>query len=300
MSSESDSRAGTVVAHYGVAVAVRFDDGEHGRLPLRRSNTVVVGDRIAAQGEIFRVLPSSGVLRRRDHHGRVRAVAAHLNLLGIVLAPVPESPVGFVDRGLVAARAAGIEPLVLINKCDLAETEELLLEFSRRYRQSARVIAVSAQSSSGLDAIRSWLSPDRRGVFVGTSGVGKSSLLNALLPDLDLAIGEINEASGLGRHVTSVATLHQLPEGGELIDTPGFRDFGPVAVSPGELAAHFPGFEEALSRGCHFRDCLHLSEPGCGVREALEAGEIEAERHDSYRALLHELQQAEEAGARKF
>ena len=299
MSSESDSRTGTVVAHHGVAVAVRFDDGEYGRLPLRRSNTVVVGDLIEAEGEVFRVLPSSGVLRRRDHHGRVRAVAAHLDLLGIVLAPAPVSPVGFVDRALVAARSAGVEPLVLINKCDLPGTEALLQELGERYQKASRVIAVSAHVRTGLDEIRSWLAPDRRGVFVGTSGVGKSSLLNALVPDLDLAIGEINETSGLGRHVTSVATLHRLSGGGELIDTPGFRDFGPVAVSPDELAAHFPGFEEALTRGCHFRDCLHLSEPGCAVSEALERGQVQAERHASYRSLLEELQQAD-ADARKY
>jgi ribosome biogenesis GTPase len=134
---------------------------------------------------------------------------------------------------------------------------------------------------------------------VGTSGVGKSTLLNALLPDLELAVGAINDASGLGRHITSTATLHALAGGGELIDTPGFRDFGPVEVTARELAAFFPGFEEPLGRGCHFRDCLHRQEPDCRVLAAVEAGEISVHRHGGYLALLSELEGVESAPRRK-
>ena len=293
--ASEEARTGTVVAHYGIAVAVRLDDGEETRLPLRRSQKAVVGDRVETEGEGFRTLPSSGVLRRRDRHGRVRSVAAHLDVLAVVVAPIPESPLGFIDRGIVAARVAGLEPWIVVNKNDLAEAADLFQDLNGLYGEAAHLLSVSAESGAGLDEIGAGLSPARRSVFVGTSGVGKSSLLNALLPDLDLDVGEINEVSGLGRHVTSVATLHSLPGGGELIDTPGFRDFGPVAVSSRELAAHFPGFEEALTQPCHFRDCLHLTEPGCAVLAALESGEIESQRHDAYRALLTDLQRAEEA-----
>ena len=295
MSPADAIRQGTVIAHYGIAVGVRFETGEEVRLPLRRSQKVVVGDRVETEGEGFRTLPSSGVLRRRDRHGRVRSVAAHLDVLAVVVAPIPESPLGCIDRGLVAARVAELEPWIVVNKNDLEGAGSLFSELTRLYGEGARLLSVSAQSGDGLASIGLGLSPARRSVFVGTSGVGKSSLLNALLPELDLDVGEINEASGLGRHITSVATLHTLPGGGELIDTPGFRDFGPVAVSSRELAAHFPGFEAALAQPCHFRDCLHLSEPQCAVLEALASGQIESQRHDAYRALLTDLQRAEEA-----
>ena len=294
MTASDSARHGVVVAHYGIAVAVRFESGESGRVRVPRRLSVVVGDRVEADGEsLLRVEPARGVLRRRDSHGRVRSVASNLDTLGIVLAPRPESPLGFVDRGLVAARAAGLDPLIVVNKADLAGGPELHRAMGALYPGLAEPLLCSAVSGAGLDALGGCLGGDRRAVFVGTSGVGKSSLLNALVPDLDLAVGEINDASGLGRHITSTATLHRLPGGGELIDTPGFRDFGPVEVTPAELASFFPGFEGALDRGCRFRNCRHRSEPGCGVLEGVEAGLIPGHRLEGYRSLLAELEAAE-------
>jgi ribosome biogenesis GTPase / thiamine phosphate phosphatase len=294
-------REGVVVAHYGVAVAVRFADGGRGRVRVPRKRSVLVGDRVVAEGDtLLRVEPARGVLRRRDSHGRVRSVAANLDALGIVLAPRPESPLGFVERGLVAARASGLEPLIVVNKADLDGAAELYETVKQGYGETAPVLLVSASSGSGLAGVRSWLESGRRGVFVGTSGVGKSSLLNALLPDLALAVGAINDASGLGRHITSTATLHALAGGGELIDTPGFRDFGPVEVSARELAVFFPGFEEPLGQGCHFRDCLHRQEPGCRVLAAVESGEVSVQRHGGYIALLAELEAFEGVRPRRL
>ncbi len=291
MDDSDVSGEGVVVAHYGIAVAVRFADEAEIRVRVPRRKSLRVGDRIRVEGgALHSIEPAQGVLQRRDSHGRVRSVAANLDALGIVLAPRPESPLGFVDRGLVAARASGLEPLLIVNKADLPGAGELSEAMAERYGSAAPSLLVSAATGAGLADLRAWLRPGRRGVFVGTSGVGKSSLLNALLPELDLAVGEINEVSGLGRHVTSTATLHQLVEGGELIDTPGFRDFGPVEVSAAELAAFFPGFEEVAEHGCHFRNCLHRSEPGCAVLAALEEGRIPPDRHAGYLALLAELE----------
>jgi ribosome biogenesis GTPase len=270
-SDSAEGRRGRIVAHYGVAVAVRLEpDGgatpegeevpageEVRRVPVRRRASHVVGERVVLEGERLRSLPATGVLRRRDSHGRVRAIAAELDVLGIVLAPIPVSPMGFVDRAIVAARTAGLAPFIVLNKCDLPGVDSLIDALPRCYAELMPLHRVSATLGTGLEALRAQLAPDHRGAFVGTSGVGKSSLLNALRPDLDLAVGEINEASGLGRHVTSNATLHRIGGGGELVDTPGFRDFGPVEVSTRELAQHFPGFERALESGCRFRDCLH-------------------------------------------
>ena len=144
-------------------------------------------------------------------------MAANLDALGIVLAPRPVSATGFVDRALVAARAAGLDPLIVINKADLPGASELQAQMQLQYGEAAPCVLLSASRGTGLDRLDAWLEGGRRGVFVGTSGVGKSSILNALLPELALAVGSINEVSGLGRHVTSTATLHCLGGGGELI-----------------------------------------------------------------------------------
>jgi ribosome biogenesis GTPase len=290
---------GIVVAHFGVAVAVRMTDGRRVRFPVRRDSSYVVGDRVRVEESRLEVIPADGLLCRRDSHGRVRSVAANLDVLGIVLATLPESPVGFVDRAVVAARAAGIEPFHVLNKCDLEGAELLRDEIVRIHAGIEHVFVVSAVRGDGLDALRAFFATGVRGAFVGTSGVGKSSILNALCPDLDLRVGEINQWSGLGRHVTTNATLHALPDGGELVDTPGFRDFGPVEVSSPELASYFPGFESALDEGCRFRDCLHRSEPGCEVRAADVAGRLPAGRHAAYLDLLAELEAVEKA-ARRF
>jgi ribosome biogenesis GTPase len=133
---------------------------------------------------------------------------------------------------------------------------------------------------------------------VGTTGVGKSSLLNALCPDIDLKVGKVNEDSGRGRHTTTVSTLHTLSTGGELIDTPGFQDFGLVDISAQDLAMHFPGFEKAGYGTCRFRDCRHRTEPGCAVLDLVKKNEIAQERYTAYLEVLDEVE-ADEARLRR-
>jgi ribosome biogenesis GTPase len=290
-----EADVGLVVAHYGVEVVVRDHAGTCRRMPISRRSSLVVGDRVRLDGPAPEPLPATGVLRRRDRRGRVRTVAANLDAVGIVLAPVPRTPDAFVDRAVVGARAADIAPFLVVNKTDLPGADALADRVRADWPGVEPVLCVSAEQGSGLDALRRFLAAGLRAVFVGVSGVGKSSLMNALIEDADLAVGEINPASGLGRHVTTNATLHALPDGGELIDTPGFRDFGPVAVSAGELARYFPGFEAALAEGCRYRDCRHRAEPGCAVRDAVASGTIPAARHEAYLALLDELEQVERA-----
>ena len=288
---------GLVVAHYGIEVAVRLSDGRCQRFAVGRRAGLVVGERVRVDGVRLRALPAQGVLRRRDRRGRLRAVAANLDLLGVVVAPVPASPQGFVDRALVGARAAGITPFLVVNKCDLPEAWELRQRLAACYAPGLSVLATSARSGEGLQALRAVFAgaggAGHRGAFVGTSGVGKSALANALCPGLDLEVGEINVQTELGRHVTTNATLHALPSGGELVDTPGFRDFGPVEVSAQELARHFPGFEAVLTEACRFADCLHRVEPGCRVISEVAAGTLDGERYESYLALLAEIEQRE-------
>jgi len=293
--AEHGARAGTVVSHFGVEVEVAWADGERGRVAIRRRSHFVVGDRVRLQAGGLEALPAEGVLRRRDRRGRVRTVAANLDAMGIVLAPEPETPDAFVDRAIVGARAAGVAPFFVVNKADLPRAGALAERMRALWPGVEPVLVISAETGAGLGAIGEYLAGGRRAVFVGVSGVGKSSLANALVGDAELAVGATNPASGLGRHVTTNATLHRLAGGGELIDTPGFRDFGPVAVSAGALAAWFPGFEAPLAEGCRYRDCRHRSEPGCAVLEAVAVGRVPAERHAAYLALQDELEAAERA-----
>lgn len=296
--SEGPLERGLLVAHFGVAVEVRLESGERRVVRVQRRSGHVVGDRVELSGERLVRLVRRNELRRRDSFGRVHVVAANLDVLGIVVAAKPATPLGFVDRALVAAAVAELEPLVIVNKADLPESEALAAELRATWPASAsgeplRVLEVSAARGSGLAALRSSFAgpPAQRGVFVGTSGVGKSSLVNALLPELALVVGEINELSGLGRHTTTTATLHALPSGGELVDTPGFREFGLVEIGKRELALHFPGFHAIHARQrCRFADCLHLAEPDCAVKQACERGDLPAPRIQAYHDLLAELE----------
>jgi ribosome biogenesis GTPase len=231
-------------------------------------------------------------------------IAANLDLLGIAIAGRPAAPGGYVDSAIVAARAAGIEPVLVVNKCDQSDSRELYCRMRDEYAGSGgapgiAVLAVSALDGRGQGELRALLAPDRRAAFVGTSGVGKSSLLNALVPGLDLAVGEFNRFTRLGRHVTTRSSLHTLCSGGELIDTPGVRDFQPVSLPTAELARHFAGFEPGLARGCRFRNCLHRDEPECGIALEIASGRIAPARHQAYLRILEALEQAERAARRR-
>jgi len=286
----AEGRPGLVVAHHGVAVLVRFDDdGSQRQIWLAPEQQAVVGERVRVARERLTSLPAHGVLRRRDPRGRERTIAVNLDRLFIVVAAEPREQPGYIDRGIVIARAAGIEPAIVVNKVDLAGGDALAARLAEIYGGSCAVLPVSAAERIGLAAIEDALAPDRLGALVGPSGVGKSSLLNVLVPDLALSVSELNRGSGHGRHTTTTATLHTLAGGGALVDTAGFKDFIAVDLTPAEAAACFPGFEAALERGCRFRNCLHRSEPGCAVLAAAAAGEIPERRLDAYAALLAEL-----------
>lgn len=284
-----DGLPGRVVAHHGVAVLVRLESGEERQIWLAPEQRAVVGDKVRVEGERLEVLPATGTLKRRDTKGRERTIAANLDLLAIVVAREPREPPGYIDRGFVIARAAGIEPCLFVNKIDLPGASELADRLEEIYANSARVLRLSAETGAGLEAIASILEPGMLGAMVGPSGVGKSSLMNRLVPDLDLRVSELNRGSGKGRHTTTTATLHQVEGAGMLVDTAGFKDFIGVDVTVEDAAWHFPGFERTERERCRFRDCAHRSEPGCVVLAALEAGEIEPARHRAYLALLDEL-----------
>ena len=284
---------GLIVAHHGISVEVLFENGTRRMVRVKRNSGHVVGDNVVVTGEVLKRLPRRTELQRRDARGGIHLVAANLDVLGIVVAPL--SPGGFIDRAIVAAQSARLKPFLIVNKCDLDGTEELLIELRRDYAGSVPIFPISAARRSGLAPLEAFLSEGHRGAFVGTTGVGKSSLLNALCPEIDLKVGSLSQYKGMGRHTTTVSTLHALSGGGELVDTPGFRDFGLVDITVSELAEYFPGFEEHRNVICKFRNCRHRSEPGCAVLTLVEQGRIPAERYATYMEILKEVETLQDA-----
>jgi ribosome biogenesis GTPase / thiamine phosphate phosphatase len=285
------TKAGRVVASHGRDATVVDDAGQqvHCRLQGRRL-AVVCGDRVhcspgtteGGAGVVVAVLPRRNVLARIDARGAAEPVAANLDQIVAVLAPVPAPDFGLCDRYLAAAEWNGLTACVVANKCDLPDgdgrLEEVLADYSRI---GYAVVRASKRLADGVSGLRERLA-GVTSVLVGQSGVGKSSLTNALVPGVEAAVAEITRASESGRHTTTTSALYQLPSGGELIDSPGVRDFAPPLPPPRDVAG---GFREiaAVAAACRFRDCLHLSEPGCAVATA---GSISRRRLESYRRLL--------------
>lgn len=289
-SKKNRTRDGIIVAHYGVAVDVLFKDGSKEMVRVKRNSGHVVGDNVIIKGDTLSRQKRKSELARMNARGGVHIVGANLDVLCIVVTCEPLPPPGFVDRAIVAARASDHTPVLVLNKSDL----ECFIEYERHirplYQESVEIFSVSAETSDNLEKIISFFSEGYRGIFVGSTGVGKSSILNRILPDIELATGEISESKKRGRHTTTVSTLHQLEGGGELVDSPGFNDFGLVDTSVAELALFFPGFEAALENPCKFRDCKHRNEPGCSVRKALEEGHINPGRYRTYLQILEEVE----------
>jgi ribosome biogenesis GTPase len=282
-----------IVAHHGVAVEVLFADGKREMVRVKRRSGHVVGDDVLIRSEVLERLPRRTELRRRDAMRGVHLVGANLDVLGIVVAAFPMPPAGFIDRAIVAARAADLDPFLVINKCDLAQATDAVAILHAIYAGSVRVFPLSAATGDGLAPLLAFLGAGHRGAFVGTTGVGKSSLLNAICPEIDLKVGGLNQLNYKGCNTTTVSTLHALPDGGELVDTPGFQDFGLVDISMQDLAAHYPGFEETHQLACRFRNCRHRTEPGCAVIELIAQGRITEERYATYIEILNEVESGE-------
>jgi len=290
-------RTGVIVAHHGVAVDVLFDSGERQVIRVKRKSGHVVGDNVSLRGEVLTRLQRRTELNRRDSRGSIRIVGANLDVLCIVVSPLPSPTPGYIDQAIVAAREADLLPVLVINKCDLQDSEHFITSLNNTYTGIMDVFVMSALTGKGLDALEAFLgNASYRSFFVGITGVGKSSLLNAICPALDLRVGELYEAGKRGCNTTTVSTLHSLKGGGELVDTPGFNEFGLVEISAENLAGHFPGFEEAMENTCRFRNCRHRTEPGCAVSELVASGNIPHERYKTYLDILDQI----EAGDARF
>lgn len=261
----------------------------------RLGNRVVVGDEVVveptgARGAVTGVAERRNAFRRRAAGHKVAEQVVAANLDRIVLVASAESPPfrpGFVDRVLVQAAHGGIHSLLVINKADLAPAEVVAALGAPYARVGYDVTAASARLGPGVDEVRRTCGQGRS-LFIGQSGVGKSTLLNALFPGLDLKEGAVNPKTRKGRHTTSTAWMLRVAPGTQVIDTPGMRSFGLWDIAPEELDAHFPELVERAG-SCRFRGCAHRTEPGCAVRAAVEQGEVDRARYDSFLKLREEL-----------
>ncbi len=279
---------GLVVRAYGgyYYVSAGRDEWEcrlRGRLRYTKQQ-VLVGDRVKLRpghghtGIIEKVLPRRSLL--------VRPPVANVDQAVIVFAvKEPDPNPGLLQRFLILVMINHIEPLICFNKVDLSEGAQV--DIVSRYRENYRVVITSAKTGKGLDQLREMLR-GRTSVFAGPSGVGKSTILNALLPGLKLKTGELSAKLKGGRDTTRHVELISLPEGGLIADTPGFSSLDVPDLNPEELAGCFPEMHSYHGK-CRFAGCLHYKEPGCAVKEAVEAGTIDEACYRQYYELLEEL-----------
>jgi ribosome biogenesis GTPase len=294
-----------VVAAFGRHLRVREARGEELRArPSGRKLTIVCGDRVRCQREhgevlVVEVLPRRTLLARANLRGESEPVVANITQLVVVIAPLPAPDFFVVDRYLCAATAAGLAGTVAVNKADLETHKVADHELAALARAGYRHLACSARDGAGLEALRGALA-GAVSVLVGQSGVGKSSLVAALLPDVDVQTGELMREEE-GRHTTTASRAYGLKSGGTLIDSPGVRDFAPALEQLDARTLGFPEVER-LAPGCRFQDCRHMQEPGCAVIAARDAGELSDRRYESYRRLRRrysDLVEARGPGSRK-
>jgi ribosome biogenesis GTPase len=261
----------------------------------RLGNAVVVGDVMdfefhGGQGAVTRVHERRTVFHRRASGERAveQVVATNLDHLMVVAsADAPRFRAGFVDRVLAQAQQCGIPAGVALNKADLVGEDELAALAAPYVGAGYTVLTFSAKRGDGVEELRQ-ACRGRRTLFMGQSGVGKSTVLNAISPGLGLKVGEVNPKTLKGRHTTSTAWLMWVPPDLEVIDTPGMRGFGLWGVDAAHLDALFPELASRLE-DCHYASCRHHHEPGCAVREAVERGAVPRARYQSFLKLYQEL-----------
>jgi ribosome biogenesis GTPase / thiamine phosphate phosphatase len=279
-----------VIAAFGRHLLVQEASGRTLKArPFGRDLGAVCGDNVRCRNDphhgevhVIEVLPRRTALYRSNARGGVEPVLANLTLLLVVIAPVPPPDPFVADRYLAAAESAGVAAIPVLNKAELGIDATLRAQLNVYAAAGYSCMTVSATTGESVEALLSACA-GHVAALVGQSGVGKSSLVRRLAPDVEVEIGGLMREEE-GRHTTTVSRLYELPGGGRLIDSPGVRDFAPAVD---HLDPRTMGFREiaGLAPGCRFLDCRHMREPGCAVREAVESGSMDARRYESYRRL---------------
>ena len=283
------TQSGLVVACFGNRGLLETASGAQLRYVLKgRKLRAVCGDRVAwdqgtAGGEarVTEILQRRNALNRINNRGQTEILASNLDQILVVTAASPVTDFFLVDRFLCAAEILSIDAHIIWNKTDIQDVRPA--ELSEYRGLGYTVLATSTMTNAGMGELEQLLATGVS-MLVGQSGVGKSSLINNLIPGTDASVGEISTATLEGKHTTTASMMHKLPGGGQLIDSPGVREFVPAIDTTARIQA---GYREIVSLAdeCRFTDCRHIREPGCAVKSALEQGKISARRYESYKRL---------------
>jgi len=291
-------KEGVIVAHYGAQADVVEDlipEAQSQRCFLRANlDDVVVGDRVVWRdsneaGVIVATQPRVTELGRPDKNGNLRPVAANIDRMILVIAPEPMAHANLIDRYLVAAEHQGIFPLLVINKIDLMNDScrDAMRDLLATYSDLGYpILEVSTKFHRGIDELCQKIA-EHTAIFVGQSGVGKSSLINRILPAAEAEVGDLSQSTIKGTHTTTTARMYFLPSGGRLIDSPGIREFGLWHLDPERVAQGFVEFRPYLG-ACRFRNCQHKREPGCALVQAVDEGRIKSCRLESYFRIIQD------------
>jgi len=290
------TQSALVLVSYGGQGMVELDNGERLNCKYRRSvGRPYCGDRVEIQGAdeqsavVTRILPRDNVFVRADARQRKQPIAANLDQALVIIAPHPAPSRDLVERYLVAIHSLGIRPVIVINKTELLQQSEYdnstPLGRLEDYRKLGyEVLHTSCKTTPGIGSLKSVLG-HQTSILVGQSGVGKSSLINELLPDLELQTGALSRSTGKGIHTTTTTIMYSMPDGGRLIDSPGVWEYGLWKMDAEELVNGFVEFQPFLGQ-CKFNDCRHQHEPECAIQEAAESGALLPWRYQAYRRLL--------------
>lgn len=290
---------GLVVSHHGRKLVVETDDNTQYSCKLRQNlGDIACGDSVVIQLDekenavVVAVNERKNLLEKTGFAGQAKTVAANIGQVVIVCSVEPEPNAYLIDRYLTAAENLPAEALIVINKIDLLndDNRNTIEAIKQTYQNIGyRLIETSIKKNTGLDELKQALQ-NTTSILVGLSGVGKSSLVKMLLPDIDIRIGEISVASKEGKHTTTVSSLYHLPDGGALIDSPGVRDFTPWNRDKEDIVKGF--IELKPYQGyCKFSNCSHTTEPGCAITEALVKGELSQQRVNSFKKMLEDLEE---------
>lgn len=268
---------------------------------LRSTNPIAVGDivEMELENELESTATITGIDDRKNYIARIsphnknqhHIVASNLDQT-ILFATVrdPKTSQGFIDRFLVSSEAYHVPAVIVFNKADVykKKEQEKFEEFKSIYETIGyKVFLASVVNNQGVDEVKAILH-NKITLLSGHSGVGKSSLINAIFPELNLRTKEVSDWSGKGMHTTTFAEMFDLPMGGKVIDTPGLREFGIVDITKQELSHYFPEMRKRLNI-CQFNNCMHINEPGCAVKDALDKGDIHVDRYVSYLSILETI-----------